>query len=328
MINGPSSVGEGAFKNCSNIVELIIGCKDIYANAFSGLEHLKKIVLSANVASIGSKAFANCPHLENVYCYAVRYPIANDDAFYGSYPDYVTLHVPEESVNNYRKNSPWNSFKEIVAIKPTTSREVTLSNAGYATFYDSQVSYTLPNGLKAYVVTSVENDKLTYERVKAGNQSGIVPKGVAVVLKSDQKQAGVYTLTRTDSGAQYTGDNLLHGSDETTLTTADENYCYYKLAYGAAGTDLANVFGWYWGAVNGTVFTIEGHKAWLAIPKEQANHVKSFSIEGESTAIADVEDEMQSADKAVYYDLQGRRISRPAQRGIYIRNGKKVALFK
>ena len=36
----------------------------------------------------------------------------------------------------------------------------------------------------------------------------------------------------------------------------------------------------------------------------------------------------ESADNAVYYDLQGRRISQPTRNGVYICNGKKVAFIK
>ena len=54
--------------------------------------------------------------MEDVYCYAVRYPTTVDDIFENSYIEFVTLHVPEKSVNQYKNKTPWSGFMEIVAI--------------------------------------------------------------------------------------------------------------------------------------------------------------------------------------------------------------------
>lgn len=187
----------------------------------------------------------------------------------------------------------------------------------------------LPPDLSAYAITGVHDDKIIYEKVAVGDNYETVPNGVAVMLKSEQKKAGPYTLIQTNTEGNIIGENLLRGSDEATMTTGEGDCYYYKLAYGAAGSNMANVFGWYWGAANGASFMIEGHKAWLAIPKEQARKIRAFSIDGTATAIADLEgNKTESADNAVYYDLQGRRISQPTRNGVYICNGKKVAFIK
>lgn len=212
---------------------------------------------------------------------------------------------------------------EIVVNKNTptpTSRTVTLSSAGYATFYDSQAAYTLPNGLAAQVVTGVSNGKLVYKTIADGSVSGVVPKGTAVMLKSDSQHSGSYTLTSTNSSVTYSGTNLLRGNDETTTTTGDGYH--YKLTYGNAGSSLSDVFGWYWGASNGGSFRIDGHKVWLVLPKSTGT--RAYTIDGNPTAI----DVMEAADilsENPLYDLQGRRVSPPQTRkGLYIQNGKKV----
>ncbi len=139
------------------------------------------------------------------------------------------------------------------------------------------------------------------------------------MLINSSRRAGTYTLTASDSQGTYNGTNLLHGSDAATTTTGDGYH--YKLSYGQSDSNLSNVFGWYWGAQNGAPFQIEGHKAWLVVPKS-ATSTRGFAIGGEATGI-----EMVSGDDeadAVYYDLQGRRVTKPTVKGVYIKNGKKV----
>ena len=81
-----------------------------------GCSAIKSVTLGSGIENIGTKAFANCKKLEDVYCYAVRYPTTNDDIFDNSYIEFVTLHVPEKSVNQYKSKTPWSGFMEVVAI--------------------------------------------------------------------------------------------------------------------------------------------------------------------------------------------------------------------
>ena len=196
-----------------------------------------------------------------------------------------------------------------------------IASFGYATFYSSKSAYTLPNGLSAQVVTGATNGKLTYKTIADGSVSGVVPKETAVMLVSDTEQAGTFTLTSSESTASYTGTNLLRGSEEATTTTGDG--LHYKLSYGPSDTKWDDVFGWYWGTQNGAPFQIEGHKAWLVVPKGNGTRAAGFSVEGEVLGIESLDSGTGSPIDECY-DLQGRRVSQPARKGIYIRNGKKV----
>ena len=199
-----------------------------------------------------------------------------------------------------------------------SEREVVMPASGYATFYDSQSAYTLPNSLSAQVVTSASNGKLTYKTIADGSSSRIVPRETAVLLISSEKRNGTYKLVASDSKLTYSDKNLLHGSDEATTTTGDGYH--YKLCYGQSGTNMKDVFGWYWGAADGNAFQIDGHKAWLVVPKTSSGGTRGYTIEGEATGI----DVINTDNEGVYHDLQGRRISKPVKKGIYIRNGKIV----
>ena len=91
--------------------------------AFYGCQELKKISIGNGIQTINSEAFANCPKINDVYCYAVRYPTTKSDAFKNSYPDYITLHVPEESVVQYGAVEPWVHFKKVVALSESDYNE-------------------------------------------------------------------------------------------------------------------------------------------------------------------------------------------------------------
>ena len=303
--------------------------KTISSDAFLNCSNLTDISIGESIKEIGNKSFANCQKLENVWCYAVRYPNTAADAFEGSYIDYAILHVPAEGVEPYRKQAPWSGFRKIIPIEAPDPSDITLSDAGYSTYYDKYFDTVLPAGVKASVVTSASNSRLTYQVIADGNSGGIVPAGTAVLLQGKQRSSDTYTLTPKENTTSYTGPNLLHGSDDPTTTTADGNCLFYKLAYGPSGTALSNTLGWFWGANNGRPFDIEGHKAWLAIPQTSASKPRAlfYSIEGDAIDIEGlplIPSQGEDTPSSEWYDLQGRRVENPTQRGIYIRDGKKV----
>ena len=195
---------------------------------------------------------------------------------------------------------------------------VTLSDKGYATFYDSKRSYVLPEGVKAYIVTAATSDALTYQELNSA-----ITAGTAVMLESADKKGGDITLKSTNFvSAYYIPVNLLKGSDEATTTTADESCWFYKLTYGAKNTDLAKTFGWFWGAADGAAFQIEAHRAWLAVPKVgQSAPAFNYLLSGEVTGINDVQRSTFNVQQ--YYNLNGQRVAQPTK-GLYIVNGKKI----
>ena len=226
----------------------------------------------------------------------------------------------ETSVTATISDADGHSYKTVCLItvkdpRDVAERTVTVSSEGYATFYDSRQHFSLPNGLVAQVVTGITDKKLAYKTIATGGTTtNTIPKGVAVMLSSNKKLAATYTLKAEKTAPQYDGNNLLHGSDETTKTTG-EGY-HYKLTYGPSNTVLSNIFGWYWGATGGGSFEIGGHRAWLVLPK---NSTRGYAISGEGLGIDNADMNGTDGD---YYDLQGRRTEKPTK-GVYIRNGKK-----
>ena len=90
-------------------------------SAFSGCSGLTSVTIGNSVMSIGGHAFECCPELLDVYCYAEKVPYTDSEAFYGSYPENATLHVPAASSYSYWATKPWRSFGKIVALTPEES---------------------------------------------------------------------------------------------------------------------------------------------------------------------------------------------------------------
>ena len=129
-----------------------------------------------------------------------------------------------------------------------------------------------------------------------------------------------------DEAEPYTGENLLHGSDVATTTTADGDCYFYKACYGPAGTALANWFGWYPANKAKGAFRSEAHRAWLAIPKSMATR-SYYGFADDATAVRTAVS--GSAADSPFYDLQGRRINNPhLKKGVYIRNRRKAVISK
>lgn len=212
-------------------------------------------------------------------------------------------------------------------IKIPQTTTVTIPSSGVATFYDSTIPYILPSELRASVVTAVSGSKLKFSTIADGSNDTqyYIPAGVAVIVESKSKKAGTYTLTEEvhnpESLPSYDGTNLLHGSDTPTTTSAPTASLFYKLSYGASGTYQQDVFGWYWGAADGGAFSIEGHRAWLAVPRSSAAPLRFLPLPGDTSGVSALPEVQLQSD--IVYDLQGRRVAVPVRGGLYIINGKK-----
>ncbi len=84
--------------------------------AFENCSSLTSVTIGSGINMIEVSAFANCPELTDVYCYAINVPISYSNPFTNSYIEYATLHVPAESIDAYKAAEPWKNFKSIVAL--------------------------------------------------------------------------------------------------------------------------------------------------------------------------------------------------------------------
>ncbi len=128
--NSVTNIGCEAFRGCSSLTSVTIpnSVTLIRDYTFGWCNALTSITIGSGVNTIGTQAFTNCPELADVYCYAENVPnmkltdylsIFYTDAFYGSYIEYATLHVPTASIEVYKATAPWSTFKAIVGLDGT-----------------------------------------------------------------------------------------------------------------------------------------------------------------------------------------------------------------
>ena len=72
-------------------------------------------LIASSITSIEERAFNDCFHLTDMYCYTEEVPELGYNVFYNS-NGYATLHVPAGSIDAYRNAEHWKDFKEIVAL--------------------------------------------------------------------------------------------------------------------------------------------------------------------------------------------------------------------
>ena len=115
-----STIESNSFFNC-NLITITIPDKvnTIRARAFAGTI-LESIIIGNQIELIEVGAFASTS-IKDVYCKAINVPRTSSGAFLyeseGGVIGNATLHVPAESIEKYKASSPWNKFKEIVALK-------------------------------------------------------------------------------------------------------------------------------------------------------------------------------------------------------------------
>ena len=187
---------------------------------------------------------------------------------------------------------------EEIAIN-TVSHSVTIDNFGWATLV---LGYNaiLPEGVKAYIVSSVENTAINLQEVN------VVPANVPVLLNAAE---GTYEFKYTSETAEVENNELFGYTIQQDKAEGDGIYALTD------NTESA-VFGKFVGT------THKAFKAYLRVPVTE-NPVRYLEFNfGEETGIESVEGAENNAE-VVVYDLAGRRV-KSALKGIFIVNGNKV----
>ena len=120
--NSVTSIGSGAFDHCTSLTSITIpnSVTSIGGWAFQYCSGLTTLTIGNGIKAVDEYAFTNCPNLSDVYCYAENVPSTYTNAFNGSYPDFATLHVPDESLQAYEETEPWSKFGTIVGLSGGT----------------------------------------------------------------------------------------------------------------------------------------------------------------------------------------------------------------
>ena len=190
-------------------------------------------------------------------------------------------------------------------IEPVVELPVTITSAGYATFY-APVAVNIPDGVKAYTVSVNEDGWADLEEIVIS-----FSPNVGVVLAAEE---GTYYLPISEDNTVYEG-NALRGTVAATYITDD--------AYVLGIVD--NEVGFYTATKNqqeNTAWKNNSHKAYL--PKGVGMNAASYSFRfGEgTTGISELKGE--NGEVKAIFDLTGRRVEAITAPGIYVVGGKKV----
>ena len=208
--------------------ELVIGnsVTAIGANAFAGIETLKKVSIGESVKTIGEQAFFNCVNLETIFNYRPTPTNAYSTAFDGVDKFECKLYVLPSSIDMYKAAAVWRDFYYTYAIgaeeTTVTTNDVQVEpqdNAATFTWPTSNnvASYTIEitkDGIVFCTLTFNANGQLTGIAF-APSRDGQAHAPAAVMTANGLQ----FTVTGLDSGTQY-GYNLTakDANDQTVAT--------------------------------------------------------------------------------------------------------------
>ena len=185
---------------------------------------------------------------------------------------------------------------------------------GFATYFNSQYSFVVPEGVQAGIITTVDN---LYSYAKYIYPSGsVVPAGTPVILKGEIK---AYAANISTDAVSKPTDNLLKGYDAYTEKETAPEYFYYKLSRSTHNGEKK--IGFYWFSADGHANLCKPNKAYLCLTEEQTANF--LILIDEATAIRNIETTESTND---VYTITGVKVKGELQRGIYIINGKKTVV--
>lgn len=194
---------------------------------------------------------------------------------------------------------------------------------------------TTPAGVDAWVVNSIN----TIDQLEMVNVNGIVPAEEGVILTSETPMSNQkFYYSATPSTVDASG-NILYGTAYTKLERCEDDYNIYML--GKKNERIAMYWAYENRDENGVKQTIDGttehnesgwvqcnaNKSYLMLGEDSqsAPALYAFFFDGDATGIDDVTAaDAASENNSGVYDLQGRKLERVTEPGIYIVNGKKV----
>ena len=192
----------------------------------------------------------------------------------------------------------------------TVDESVSLNSDGegnyWATYYNNVAGYRADENTTVYTAkVSSDQSKVVLNEVS----DKTVPAGNAVVLKSN---AATATMTCAVGATGTLPDNDLRGS-ATDTATPDNTYMLVK------GSNGVGFYHW-------TGTTIPAYRGYLTLSSSAAAREFMGITTDDDSPTAITTTTQTSKDDGYIYDLTGRRLSTTPRRGIYMKNGKKIAI--
>ena len=322
-LKGDMTIGKGAFMDCTSLKYVEFPATSsatqpltyVAEGMFAGCTSLPFITLPTTVTEIKDNAFNGCSSLKYVNILAASPATLGANAF----PTTAGVYVKPSKLSAYQSNAAWNAYS------PKDTYEQTLATK-YASFdHDFPVSFVAKNGheaLEAYVgpstyrVTQPTKVQKILKMIKVTSTAA----NEGVLLKGEAGRTYTYQIAETDPGL-YTGNRVIGVREDTTLvqTEADgkSNWVLqpdYKLHLVSNGT-----------IKSGRAYVHETNDGDTSFGAKGIYLSFALDEEKNTTGIDSVENK-KADEENVYYTLSGVRVINPTEKGIYIKNGKKVII--
>ena len=322
-LKGDMTIGKEAFMDCTSLKYVEFPATSLTTqpltyvaeSMFAGCTSLPFITLPSTVTEIKTKAFDGCSSLKYVNILAGSPATLGANAF----PTTAGVYVKPSKLSAYQANAAWNAYS------PKDTYEQTLATK-YASFdHDFPVSFVAKNGyeaLEAYVgpstyrVTQPTKVQKILKMIKVTSTAA----NEGVLLKGEVGRTYTYQIAETDPGL-YTGNRVIGVREDTTLVQTESDgksnwvlQSDYKLHLVSNGT-----------IKSGRAYVHETNDGDTSFGAKGIYLSFALNEENNTTGIDSVENK-KADEENVYYTLSGVRVINPTEKGVYIKNGKKVII--
>lgn len=322
-LKGDMTIGKEAFMKCASLKYVEFPATSsatqpltyVAEGMFADCTSLPFITLPSTVTEIKTKAFDGCSSLKYVNILAASPATLGANAF----PTTAGVYVKPSKLSAYQANAAWNTYN------PKDTYEQTLATK-YASFdHDFPVSFVAKNGheaLEAYVgpstyrVTQPTKIQKILKMIKVTSTAA----NEGVLFKGEVGRTYTYQIAEVDPGL-YTGNRIIGVREDTTLvqTEADgkSNWVLqpdYKLHLVSNGT-----------IKSGRAYVHETNDGDTSFGAKGIYLSFALNEENNTTGIDKVENKKDDEEN-IYYTLSGVRVINPTEKGVYIKNGKKVII--
>lgn len=179
------------------------GVTSIPNYAFMG-KAFNTISIPSSISSISKLAFGVCNNLTDLYCHSANVPSTDIEAFDVENIKNVVLHVPANSIDAYKSTSPWNQFKEIIAL------------SGSGDDNPSVIDSPIVGKWKFLWSTPYASFRMTHVEFKADGTFSYTSAD-----KSDYEEHGVYKIEEDVLYQMFSDEN---DWELSRIKSADSNY--------------------------------------------------------------------------------------------------------
>lgn len=192
---------------------------------------------------------------------------------------------------------------------PIESVAVTIPSSGLGTYcslypLDFSDTGTNDNNFKAYVVTGIDGNNITLQKLTTEVKGGVP----FIIVGEGSSQVEIPTA----DNCSYVPSNELVGTQAPTYVTGT-----------TAGYTNYGMSGGKFKKINTGI--VPANRAYLPIADAEAREFNLVFLDDEVTGIRTIDNGRLTMDKNAVYDLSGRRVQNP-KHGLYIVNGKKVII--